>query len=629
MNPSNNQQAVTTASESTSSSPRSVSPVAALSTAVLPSSLLGNGTAFYAKIPACWDALTQEERNSAVGWLEVYGEEPQEHVLKDGVKFTVGTSQQCDYQLDVADMPQVCFAVSADHTTVSCTNMGLPILMVNDHKVVQNEVDQDTDKCFIKIPGCKTTFTVYSLKLATIVPEELSSEYIENVHRRYKITNDFLGKGGFGAVRLALDRNTGQRVAVKIVARRNNEESIINEINALRSIKCDPHFVMYLDERYTAHNVYIVLPYMAGGDLARYVRRHGPLPEMEVKHIFKQLFEGVLILHSLNIAHGDIKPHNILLVADSECPKVVYTDFGLARFIRPSMPYSSGGTMAYKAPEVMLASTMRQNLLSIALGDENQEFRDQLNSSTVNGYGTPIDMWSLGITLYKLLTGNYPYDTQHGAFGYLKDVLNTPLGFEQGNHLSDEAIDLITRLLTIDSSTRCTAEDALACHWFDEEEEQVDAAAPLNVVSLNEEEPEASTTTSPPPTTPITTPSPPTQAASGPTTKKQRLASKLLQRRRLKRRCYSKYKSQGAAKRPRDDSTNGLRQAKHITDLAAYGHRSYRAQLLRTYSSNSTGSAVGIVIKRVFDGSTVVHPPLSLQLYVYGTHYNECLCGLQ
>ncbi|KAI9593547.1 kinase-like domain-containing protein [Syncephalis fuscata] len=550
MNPSNNQQAATPASESTSLNSRSASPVAALSTATLPSGLLGNGKAFYAKIPVCWDALTQEKRNSAVCWLEVYGEEPQ---------FIVGADQQCDYQLSVADMPQVCFAVSADHTTVSCTNMGLPTLMMNDHKVVQNEVDQDTDKCFIKVPGCKTTFTVYSLKLATIVPEELSSEYIENVHRRYKITNDFLGKGGFGAVRLALDRNTGQRVAVKIVARRNNEESIINEINALRSIKGYPHFVMYLDERYTAHNVYIVLPYMAGGDLARYVRRHGPLPEMEVKHIFKQLFEGVLILHSLNIAHGDIKPHNILLVADSERPKVVYTDFGLARFIQPSMSYVCGGTVPYIAPEVVLASTMRQNLLSIALGNEDHEFHNQLNSSTVSGYVTPIDMWSLGVMFYELLTGHYPYDNWHGVFGYLKDVLNTPFGFKQGNHSSDKAIDLITRLLTIDGSTRCTAKDALACHWFDEEEEQVDAAAPLNVVSLNEEEPEASTTPPPPPTTPITTPmpspppittpSPPTQAASGPTTKKQRLAPKLLQRRRLKRRCYSKYKSQGAAKR--------------------------------------------------------------------------------
>ncbi|KAI9597390.1 kinase-like domain-containing protein [Syncephalis fuscata] len=565
MNPSNEQQAATPASESTSSNSRSASPVAALSTATLPSGLLGNGEAFYAKIPVCWDALTQEERNSAVGWLEVYGEEPQEFILMANQEFIVGADQQCDYQLSVADMPQVCFAVSADHTTVSCTNMGLPTLMMNDHEVVQNEVVQNANKCFIKIPGCKTTFTAYNLKLAVSSPEEYNLNYILNVHSYYEITSDALGHGSFGTVHLALNRNTGQRVAVKVSLHRNNEDRIANELAALRSVRNDTHFATLLDQRGTPSKMYLILKYMAGGDLAGYVSRHGPLPEMEVKHIFKQLFEGAQILHNLNIAHGDIKPRNILLAADCERPEVVYTDFGEAQFIDSHMPYVYCGTVPYIAPEVVLASIMRQNLLSIALGDEDNEFRNQLNSSTVS------------VMLYELLTGHYPYNNQHGVFGYMKNVLTTTLNVEQTNQLSNEAIDLITRLLTIDSSARYTAEDALVCHWFDEEE-QVDADAPLNVVSLNEEEPEGSTasppppmtptTTTPPPTTPtpITTPSPTlpittptpmpsppppttTQAAFGPTTKKQRLAPKLLQRRRLKRQCYSKYKSQGAAKR--------------------------------------------------------------------------------
>ncbi|KAI9592643.1 kinase-like domain-containing protein [Syncephalis fuscata] len=424
--------------------------------AFLPSSELRRNTAFYAKVPNCWDILNPITRINAVGWIEVYGEELEELIIFFNRDFTVGAGPQCTYQLNEPGVPPVCFQVSVSNRAIECTNIGLPTLVVNDRQRIQNQKIEHEKECFIKIPNFKTTFTVHKLRLATVIPEEDTLEYMQQIGRRYKLTTQRIGQGRSNTVRLAIDLEKCQRVAVKVL--------------------------QHGQEKSTVNKTYLFLDYMAGGSLARYISRRGPLPEMEVKNIFRQLFEGIVFLHNEKVAHGDIRPANILLNADCQSPQVVYTDFKMAQFIRPHMRYAFCGKKPYSAPEVILSAHLRENILAAARAEEDQTIYNKLTSPplSIHGYDTPIDMWSLGVILYEMLLGHCPYDGGQSAYKYIKNILQTPLDFEQENQLSSEAIELIKQLLDINKRTRLTAEDALNSPWFDDMRE-------ANATEINEQ----------------------------------------------------------------------------------------------------------------------------------------------
>ena len=140
----------------------------------------------------------------------------------------------------------------------------------------------------------------------------------------------------------------------------------------------------------------------------------------------------------MGILHRDIKPDNIMMndMTDHSTPKIV--DFGLSKFIGPNQTTSEPyGTFGYMAPEVI------------------QE----------KPYSYSCDVWSFGVLLYALLCGVLPFDAATKE-EKIRRTLKNPLAFPHWIKCSDEAIDLLIKLLIKDPTNRITLDEALAHPWF-------------------------------------------------------------------------------------------------------------------------------------------------------------------
>ncbi|KAI9592100.1 kinase-like domain-containing protein [Syncephalis fuscata] len=375
------------------------------------------------------------------------------------------------------------------------------------------------------MPGREVTVSIRVIKSLTPVQVEDSLEYEEKINARFMITDKSIGKGALGKVYLGFDRSTGRRAAVKISKKERGIDAFNHEVSVLRRVGNHSNVIKLLDDKITALNTYLFLEYAAGGDLIDYIISKSALPEMEAKHIFKQLLEGIEYLHSKDVVHYDIKPDNVLLLDGQECPRVVFADFGMARPLLSSPTVTAAyGTVSYMAPEVLLGSDAREKMFAII--NSTPGAASQLPSALLDakGYGKPADMWSLGATLHTMLLGNWPYGSTNNQSVYMRTILqhSPTFGQEKANGPSKQAVQLMKRLLDLDSGTRYTAKQALDSSWFDDEKEQIDAAIPFDATSPSQEEPAVSTTPITPTVTPTTPPAPAAAIIQAPAKKKQR-----------------------------------------------------------------------------------------------------------
>jgi len=245
-------------------------------------------------------------------------------------------------------------------------------------------------------------------------------------------------------VHLGINKSTGEACAIKFLNKRKFwsdpkiKDQVVREVEILRQIK-HPNVVQYKDLYEGDTYVYLVLEYAEGGELFHKIRTG--VSESEARTLFTQLLKAVNYLHDQSIVHRDLKPENILLDGQGN---IKISDFGLARFDATHMQ-SLCGTPHYVAPEV------------IRLG---------LGNSSV-GYGKEVDMWSLGVSLYHMLTGYLPFtetdrmalfnQIEKGAYDFPHQLWIT---------ITVEAKDLVKKLLDIDPKTRLSAEQALKHPWI-------------------------------------------------------------------------------------------------------------------------------------------------------------------
>lgn len=251
-----------------------------------------------------------------------------------------------------------------------------------------------------------------------------------------------LGKGKFAVVKLGVDRETGEKWAVKIVdktAKDAKMSMLSREVGILEKI-AHPN-VIFMREIYdTPDKLYIVLELVTGGELFKQIVDRGSYNEKDAAVIVAQIAEGLRYLHSQGIVHRDLKPENLLFSTSEPDATIKVADFGLSNIIMDdeAMLKTACGTPTYAAPELLKGK----------------------------GYGVEVDMWSLGVVVYIMLCGFPPFyheDVQVLFRLIMAGKFKFPSPY--WDDISDTAKNLILGLLTIDVSKRLTAEQVLQHPW--------------------------------------------------------------------------------------------------------------------------------------------------------------------
>ena len=286
-------------------------------------------------------------------------------------------------------------------------------------------------------------------KVRTLDLEAVRNMISEDTNRY--VLGDKLGKGAYGIVMKATDNETGEVVAVKRVAKsilakegEAGEKRLHREV-AIMGTLTHPNLVnlKHLCYEATAKEMWIVVELVEGAELMKCIKDAGKLDENTARGYFQQLVCGVNYVHSQKIAHRDLKPENILVTEDGKCK---ITDFGLSNVQNTdtmgAVPSNLNmqtccGTPYYVAPEVVTKS---------------------------EGYsGFTADVWSLGVILYVMLTGDLPFTA-----GDLNSLLRK-IGrgdYKQPEGVSDGAAGIIKKILNHKVAKRSTLLDISKDPWF-------------------------------------------------------------------------------------------------------------------------------------------------------------------
>lgn len=296
------------------------------------------------------------------------------------------------------------------------------------------------------------------------VDEKENIQMPDEIGDRFTI-GKILGTGAFGEVRLAFEKRSCRRVAVKIINKEqlwaatgstpvsdNRPQGLTpslqtqREIEILRRIShpCIVGIELVAD---SALAFYLVLELAEGGDLhTRLKNNNGPLDEWLSKIYFLQIVSAVDYLHSNHVTHRDLKPENILMVSSEKETLCKVTDFGLAKLATTMSSMTTFcGTPLFVAPEVILA---------------------QGSAS----YTSAVDLWSLGVLLYFCLSNALPFHDQRPDLPLSQQILQGNYSFPapRWREIHSEAKSLIRLFLQVDARRRISASDALRTLWLDD-----------------------------------------------------------------------------------------------------------------------------------------------------------------
>ncbi|EAR93838.1 Serine/Threonine kinase domain protein (macronuclear) [Tetrahymena thermophila SB210] len=246
-----------------------------------------------------------------------------------------------------------------------------------------------------------------------------------------------LGTGKFSEVHMAQDLNTGLIVALKkikkeVLIKYKSEDYLENEIK-IQIFSNHPNILKLYGFYYDEEFVYLVQEYASHGELYQELKRQPNQRFDEIKGAayMRQICDAFTYLHRYHIIHRDIKPENILM----SFGVLKIADFGCSVYCPDDRRETFCGTIDYISPEI------------------------------VNGeaYGQSVDIWSLGILTFELLTGKSPfqYETKNEI---LVNILNMNINIP--NYLSEEAKDFIKSLLVRDPSKRMTMDQVVNHKWI-------------------------------------------------------------------------------------------------------------------------------------------------------------------
>lgn len=254
-----------------------------------------------------------------------------------------------------------------------------------------------------------------------------------------------LGEGTFGKVKFAINTETGEKVAIKIldkekIQKQNMGAQIKKEISIMKMVKHETVVKLY-EVLASRTKIFIVLELITGGELFDKIVAEGRFDENTARYYFRQLIKGVKYCHGQGVCHRDLKPENLLLDQNAN---LKISDFGLSALYtgsaddegRATLLHTTCGTPNYVAPEV--------------LNDKGYD-------------GRAADIWSSGVILYVLLAGFLPFDEPHMSALFRKIQ---KAEFTYPSWFSPQVRALLDTILVADPAARATIADIEANPWF-------------------------------------------------------------------------------------------------------------------------------------------------------------------
>lgn len=253
---------------------------------------------------------------------------------------------------------------------------------------------------------------------------------------------ELLGRGGFAEVKSCTEKKTRVVYAVKVFNKKTFDPETIPDLqNEVRILSRINHYaVLAVREAFESKSfIYLVTELLSGLELFDRIVDIGTYSERDASIAVKNMLDGIQYLHSQGIVHRDLKPENLIYNKAGDDAIIKIVDFGLAAEVTPKKLLNAVcGTPGYVAPEVVLGAW----------------------------YGCEVDMWSLGVIIYIMLSGMEPFGAETEEEMYIRILdgryhKNT----EFWRSISANATNLVENLLLKDTKKRLTAAQALQHPW--------------------------------------------------------------------------------------------------------------------------------------------------------------------
>ncbi|XP_067942404.1 MAP/microtubule affinity-regulating kinase 3-like isoform X3 [Watersipora subatra] len=283
------------------------------------------------------------------------------------------------------------------------------------------------------------------------VQESVSSDHRthQSIPKQTKIPSDYgphigkykliktIGKGNFAKVKLAMHVPTGREVAIKIIDKTqlnpSSLQKLYREVRIMKALD-HPNIVKLFEVIQTEKQLYLVIEYAYGGEVFDYLVAHGRMKEKEARMKFRQIVSAVQYCHQKNIVHRDLKAENLLLDANMN---IKIADFGFSNsFTVGSKLDTFCGSPPYAAPELF----------------QGKKYD-----------GPEVDVWSLGVILYTLVSGSLPFDGQN-----LKELRERVLRgkYRIPFYMSTDCELLLKKFLVLNPAKRYSLESIMKDKWM-------------------------------------------------------------------------------------------------------------------------------------------------------------------
>jgi calcium-dependent protein kinase len=278
-----------------------------------------------------------------------------------------------------------------------------------------------------------------SIKIKAIIPENP-----RKAEENYKVICK-LGKGSFGSVYKVIYIKSSNIRAMKVIKKssinyQDDERIFLKEIEILAKTE-HPNIIKIIEYYKDEINYYIITEYISGGELYEAISKCNKFNESKAAYIMRQILSALNYLHSFGIVHRDIKPENMLVEksSDEDLINIKLIDFGTSNYVTEKKNLTlKVGSPYYIAPEVL-----KKN------------------------YGKKCDIWSAGIILYIMLIGKLPFhgkNTEELFNNIKKGVFDKTC--EEWNSISNNAKDLILKMLEYNPEKRFSAQECLDHTWI-------------------------------------------------------------------------------------------------------------------------------------------------------------------